>query len=121
MAHDKRRVANVEVVATVTIKEVVDDTDFSKDRKMFTCSSTDADFERLPDNQEIKIELGYFELYTVYRKVEKVNVFMMGFLMLEPLFQITVKSAGEDKCKQEQCFIARQELNKLITSTVGDM
>lgn len=42
-----------------------------------------------------KIELGYFELYTVYRKVEKVNVFMMGFLMLEPLFQITVKSAGK--------------------------
>lgn len=25
----------------------------------------------------------------------KVNVFMMGFLMLEPLFQITVKSAGK--------------------------
>ena len=49
------RVANGEVVATVTIKEVVDDTEFSKDRKMFTCSSTDADFERLPDNQEIKV------------------------------------------------------------------
>lgn len=34
-------------------------------------------------------------ILSVYRKVEKVNVFMMGFLMLEPLFQITVKSAGK--------------------------
>lgn len=30
-------------------------TDFSKDRKMFTCSLTDADFEWLPDNQERKV------------------------------------------------------------------